>query len=78
VSIIEEAGMLFVGDDWAEAHHLEVEDDSGGLLARRRLPEGLAGITAVHTLLAEHLDPAGEPDQVVVGIETERVRGCRP
>ncbi|HSU34375.1 MAG TPA: IS110 family transposase, partial [Propionibacteriaceae bacterium] len=65
--------MLFIGDDWAEAHHdIEVEDDTGRLLARRRLPEGLAGITGLHELLAEHLDPAGEPDQVVVGIETER------
>src|SRR6476620_10617364 len=65
--------MLFIGDDWAEAHHdIEIEDDSGGLLARRRLPEGLAGITAVHELVAEHLDPDGAPDQVIVGIETER------
>ena len=65
--------MLFVGDDWAEAHHdIEIEDDSGRVFARRRLPEGLAGITALHELVAEHLDPAGEPDQVLVGIETER------
>jgi hypothetical protein len=65
--------MLFIGDDWAEAHHdVELEDDSGRLLARRRLPEGLAGITGLHELVAEHLDPAGGPDQVVVGIETER------
>ncbi len=65
--------MLFVGDDWAEAHHdIEIEDDSGRVLARKRLPEGLAGITGLHELVAEHLDPAGEPDQVLVGIETER------
>jgi transposase len=65
--------VLFVGDDWAEAHHdIEIEDDSGRVLARRRLPEGLAGITALHELVAEYLDPAGEPDQVLVGIETER------
>ena len=38
--------MLFVGDDWAEAHHdIEIEDETGRMLARRRLPEGLAGIT---------------------------------
>jgi Transposase/Transposase IS116/IS110/IS902 family len=66
-------GMLFIGDDWAEAHHdIEVEDDAGRLLVRRRLPEGLAGITTLHELVAGHLDPAGEPDQVIVGIETER------
>jgi hypothetical protein len=65
--------VLFIGDDWAEAHHdIEIEDDSGRLLARRRLPEGLAGITALHELVAEHLDPSGEPDQVMVGIETDR------
>jgi transposase len=71
--IIEEARMLFIGDDWAEAHHdIEIEDDAGRLLVRRRLPEGLAGITMLHELVAEHLDPAGDPDQVMVGIETER------
>ena len=65
--------MLFIGDDWAEAHHdIEIEDDSGSVLARKRLPEGLAGITALHELVAEHLDPATEPDQVLIGIETER------
>ena len=65
--------MLFVGDDWAEAHHdIEIEDESGRVLARRRLPEGLAGITTLHELVAEHLDPTAEPDQVQVGIETDR------
>lgn len=65
--------MLFVGDDWAEAHHdVELVDESGWLLARRRLPEGLAGITTLHELIAEHLDPTTEPDQVQVGIESDR------
>jgi transposase len=65
--------VLFVGDDWAEAHHdIEIEDESGRVLARRRLPEGLAGITTLHELVAEHLDPTAEPDQVQVGIETDR------
>jgi hypothetical protein len=36
------------------------------------LPEGLAGFTLLHELIAEHLDPSGEPDQVLVGIETDR------
>jgi transposase len=71
--IIEEARMLFIGDDWAEAHHdIEIEDEAGRLLASRRLPEGIGGITTLHELVAEYLDPAGEPDQVIVGIETER------
>lgn len=65
--------MLFVGDDWAEAHHdVEVQDESGRRLARRRLPEGVAGIAGLHALLAEHLPAGAEPAQVVVGIETDR------
>ena len=65
--------MLFIGDDWAEAHHdIEIEDDTGRVLARRRLTEGLVGVAALHELVAEHLDPSGEADQVLVGIETER------
>jgi hypothetical protein len=65
--------VLFIGDDWAEAHHdVEIEDEAGRVLVRRRLPEGLAGVTMLHELVAEHLDPAAEPDQVLVGIETER------
>jgi hypothetical protein len=39
--------VLFIGDDWAEDHHdIEVEDEQGRRLARRRLPEGVAGIKA--------------------------------
>jgi transposase len=65
--------MLFVGDDWAEAHHdIEIEDGQGKLLARRRLPEGVAGIAVLHGLIAEHLGETDEPDQVLVGIETDR------
>jgi hypothetical protein len=65
--------MLFIGDDWAEAHHdIEIENDQGVVLGRRRLAEGLAGLRALHELVAEHLDPSGGPDQVLVGIETER------
>ena len=38
--------MLFVGNDWAEAHHdVEIVDEDGRMLARRRLPEGVAGVT---------------------------------
>jgi transposase len=65
--------LLFIGDDWAEAHHdIEIVNDSGQVLVRKRLPEGLAGVTALHELVAEHLDPDGEPDQVLIGIETDR------
>jgi len=65
--------MLFLGDDWAEAHHdIELEDDQGRLLVRRRLPEGVQGLTALHTLVGDHLVEGEEPDQVLVGIETDR------
>jgi transposase len=69
----EEAWVLFVGDDWAEDHHdVEVQDETGRRLAKGRLPEGLAGITRLHELVGAHLDEDAGPDQVVVGIETDR------
>lgn len=62
--------MLFVGDDWAEDHHdVHLMDETGTQIARRRLPEGLAGIRGFHELIADHAD---EPGDVVVGIETDR------
>ncbi|WP_179786580.1 IS110 family transposase [Actinopolymorpha rutila] len=65
--------MLFIGDDWAEAHHdLELVDEAGTVLARRRLPEGIEGIAALHGLVGDHLGVQDEPDRVVVGIETDR------
>ena len=69
--------VLFIGDDWAEAHHdIEIQDDAGHRLVRRRLPEGMAGIAVLHELIGQHIgQDAGElddPRQVVVGIETDR------
>ncbi|HYP46351.1 MAG TPA: IS110 family transposase [Propionibacteriaceae bacterium] len=65
--------MLFVGDDWAEAHHdIEIEDDQGRVLVRRRLPEGVAGLAALHAVIGDHLQEGAEPEQVLVGIETDR------
>ncbi|MDP9354431.1 MAG: IS110 family transposase [Chloroflexota bacterium] len=65
--------MLFLGNDWAEAHHdIELVDESGRRLARRRLPEGVEGLTVLHSLIADHLEEDAEADQVVVGIETDR------
>jgi transposase len=61
---------LFVGDDWAEDHHdVEVMDASGRVLARRRLPEGAAGMAGLHALIAGHAD---EDAEVLAGIETDR------
>jgi transposase len=72
--------MLFIGDDWAEDHHdVELVDDEGQVLARRRLPEGIEGIAGLHGLVADHLPEDWaelEPEQVQglvkVGIETDR------
>ena len=42
---------LFVGDDWAEDHHdVELMDERGRVLARGRLPEGVAGLARLHEL----------------------------
>jgi transposase len=72
--------MLFVGNDWAEDHHdVEILDEAGRRLARRRLPEGLEGVTRLHELIAQfvppdwaELDPSVAAARVKVGIETDR------
>jgi transposase len=62
--------MIFIGDDWAVEHHdVYLMDEAGKRLASRRLPEGLAGVRQLHELISTH---AEEPDQVVVGVETDR------
>jgi transposase len=63
---------LCVGDDWAQDHHdIEVMGEAGQVLARRRLPEGVAGIGQLHELIGRFL-PADGDAQVQVGIETDR------
>jgi len=63
---------LFVGDDWAEDHHdVEVMSEAGKVLARRRLPEGVAGIAQLHALIGGFLGEEADAE-VVVGIETDR------
>jgi transposase len=65
--------VLFIGDDWAEAHHdVEILDEGGRRLARRRLPEGIEGVATLHALIADHLDEDAEPADVLIGIETDR------
>jgi transposase len=72
--------VLFVGNDWAEDHHdVEIVDDQGRRLARRRLPEGLEGSTRLHALIAQFvperwavLEPGEVASRVKVGIETDR------
>lgn len=62
--------MVFVGIDLAEAHHdVCVVDEVGSVLGKRRVPEGLEGVRQIHELVGAH---AEQPEQVVVGIETDR------
>jgi transposase len=64
---------LFVGDDWAEDHHdVELMDSAGRVLARKRLPEGVAGIARLHELAGQHLGQDPDDAEVVTGIETDR------
>jgi hypothetical protein len=62
--------VIFVGVDWAEAHHdVWVQDDDGARLGGGRLPEGIEGVARFHDLVGRF---AEEPAEVVVGIETDR------
>ncbi len=61
---------VFVGHDWAEAHHdVFVEDEQGRRLGGGRLPEGIEGVARFHAMVAEHVEKPGE---VVVATETDR------
>jgi transposase len=64
---------LFAGDDWAEDHHdIEVMDETGKVLAKRRLPEGVAGMTQLHELIGRFVPQDADEVEVVIGIETDR------
>ena len=64
---------LFVGDDWAEDHHdVELMDQSGRVLAKRRLPEGAAGMARLHELIGQQLGEDDQDAEVMIGIETDR------
>ena len=64
---------LFVGDDWAEDHHdVELMDAAGRVLAKRRLPEGVAGMARLHEMIGQQLGEDADDAEVVVGIETDR------
>jgi transposase len=63
---------LFVGDDWAEDHHdVELVDQAGRVLAKRRLPEGVAGMARLHELVGQQLGEGAEGAEVMIGIETD-------
>ncbi|MQY05312.1 hypothetical protein ACRB68_33850 [Actinomadura sp. RB68] len=64
---------LFMGDDWAGAHHnVELMDAAERRLVRARLPEDVAGMTWLHQMIADRLGDSGDDQvQMVVGIETD-------
>jgi hypothetical protein len=76
---------LFVGDDWAEDHHdVEIVNEQGRRLARRRLPEGLDGITRLHALIAQFFPEEWATSNLQKqrrgsrsGSRPNAVRGCR-
>jgi transposase len=62
--------MIFVGNDWAEAHHdVWVMDETGRQLAYRRLSEGIEGVSGFHGIVGGFVS---DPADVIVGIETDR------
>ncbi len=62
--------MVFVGIDWSEKHHdVCIVDQDGEILAKDRVTEGIEGIARLHEIVAEH---AQEPEDAIVGIETDR------
>ncbi|MCP4961176.1 MAG: IS110 family transposase, partial [Actinomycetia bacterium] len=62
--------MIFVGVDWAEDHHdVDVRNEQGGQLAAKRVNHGVEGLASLHGLIGEF---AESPDEVFVGIETDR------
>lgn len=70
---------LLAGDDWAEDHHdVELQSTDGRVLARARLPEGVAGTARFHAMVAEAAEALGataedlDEVEVLVGIETDR------
>jgi predicted NBD/HSP70 family sugar kinase len=68
---MENRTPVFRGIDWAENHHdVALVDDTGHLLAKRRITDDEAGYRLLLDVLAEHGDTADEP--IPVAIETGR------
>ncbi len=74
--------MICCGIDWAERHHdVALVDDTGQLLAKRRISDDAAGYRILLEMLAEYGDTENEP--IPVAIETSRgllvavLRACK-
>jgi transposase len=63
--------MVTCGIDWAQDHHdIAIMDAEGRLVAKRRIPESVAGFTELTAMLAEAGDDPKDP--IPVAIETPR------
>ena len=64
---------LYAGDDRAGDHHdVEVMNEAGKVLVKKRLPEGAAGMSQLHDLIGRHVPEDAGDAEVVIGIETDR------
>jgi transposase len=62
--------MIYLGIDWAEAHHdVCLLDDAGMGVGKARVPDGVEGLARIHEMVGAH---TSNPETVVVGIETDR------
>jgi hypothetical protein len=62
--------VVYLGIDWAEAHHdLCLLSETGTVLGRGRVSDGVEGVARLHEMVAEH---ASDPGEVAVGIELDR------
>ena len=60
--------MIFVGVDWADAHHdVCLMDEQGEVGERARIGDTIRGVEQLHAMLAPY---GNEPHDIVVGIET--------
>jgi len=56
---------------------MEVEDEQGRRLARRRLPGGVAGIESLRALVADHPPATPRPTRCWSGSRPTAAHGCR-
>src|SRR4029078_11822095 len=47
-------------------------NEAGKVLAKKRLPEGAAGMSQLHGLIGRHVPEDADDAEVVIGIETDR------
>jgi hypothetical protein len=63
--------MVTCGIDWPQDHHdIAIVDAEGRLVAKRRIPESVAGFTELTAMLADAGDDPKDP--IPVAIETPR------